>query len=169
MAATITFSATAKYGYGGKQYIARIRGRDQKFTFSREFVGTKGGKRREDAEHITDECGLYVECDIDRKGNKDETYSYVLPARSGDGLVKQTIDKEDAMAVARELDAGHDIASCPTILRVRQALWDKADAKKSAKEAEDQAKLTEAAAYPEAQPTLVPPPAQQAEVFDPCL
>lgn len=104
---TVTLTATAKFGYGGKEYIARITGRDPKFTFAREFVGSKGGKRREYAEYMTDEPGLYVTCDIDRKGGKDETYHLIetVPGTDGD-LTTATIGKEDAMRVAKLLDAG---------------------------------------------------------------
>lgn len=102
---TVTLTASARYGYGGKQYIARITGRDSKFTFAREFVGAKSGKRREDAEYMTDEPGLYMTCDIDSKGRKDETY-YVVEVEAGGGLKKLTCDKEKAMLVARLLDDG---------------------------------------------------------------
>jgi hypothetical protein len=104
MSKTISLSASARYGYGGKQYIARITGRDSKFTFSREFVGRKGGKRNESAEYTTDESGLYMTCDIDSKGRKDETF-YVVE-RQNDALVKEAITLEDAMDLAKRLDQG---------------------------------------------------------------
>jgi len=102
MPSTITLRATAKYGFGGKQYIARITGRDPKFTFAREFVGTKGGKRKEDSEYMIDEPGLYVTCDIDRKGNKDETY--LIIEQDGDNLKETICDKESAMKIAKLMD-----------------------------------------------------------------
>src|ERR1700688_2126973 len=93
----IHLSSSARYGYGGKQYIARITGRDAKFTFSREFVGQKSGKRRESASYDTDEPGLYITCDIDRKGNKCETYCLIEEI---DGeLVENTVTKEEAMKI----------------------------------------------------------------------
>jgi len=89
MRTTITLRASASYGNGGKQYV----------------VGTKGGKRRESAEYETDEPGLYVRCDIDRKGNKDETYCVV--ERKPDGsLVCDECDKAQAMSVAKLMDSG---------------------------------------------------------------
>lgn len=103
MQTTVTLTAEACYGYGGKQYIARITGRDSKYTFARKFVGTKGGKRRESSEYQTDEPGLYVCCDIDRKGNKEETY-YILRERK-DGFSSRTCTREQAMQLAKLMDS----------------------------------------------------------------
>jgi hypothetical protein len=99
---TVTLVAEAKYGSEGKQYIARITGRHPKFTFAREFVGQKTGKRRDFAEYMTDEPGLYMTCDIDKKGNKDETFwiVYDLP---GSGLLKAATTKEIAMMLAKRI------------------------------------------------------------------
>lgn len=105
MQTTVILNATAKYGFGGKQYIARITGRDAKFTFARDFVGTKTGKRREDAEYETDEPGLYVTCDIDRRGDKDETY-YVVHEFPEFGIASIRIDRTRAMGLAKRMDAG---------------------------------------------------------------
>lgn len=105
MPATILLRASARYGYGGKQYIARIIGRDPKYTFDRQFVGSKNGKRRESADYRTDEPGLYVTCDIDRKGAKDETYRLV-ESDGKDGLTESICSKEEAMKIAKLLDAG---------------------------------------------------------------
>lgn len=102
---TITLTASARYGYGGKQYIARITGRDAKYTFDRRFVGTKGGKRREDSEYQTDEPGLYVTCDLDSKGRKDETY-WLIERQADGGLDDATVTREQAMLLARLLDDG---------------------------------------------------------------
>ena len=111
---TVTLTASAKYGYGGKQYIARITGRDSKFTFAREFVGSKSGKRREEAEYQTDEPGLYVTCDIDRKGSKDETYHVV--EQDGGGVKSATCTREEAMRLAKLLDQGMAFAAaCESI------------------------------------------------------
>lgn len=109
----LTLKAEANYGYGGKQYIARILGRDSKFTFRREFVGTKSGKRREYASFDTDEPGLYITCDITRKGDKDETY-YALVHYRGN-LRRGELTKEEAMKIARGLDAGSPLDSLLTI------------------------------------------------------
>jgi hypothetical protein len=45
---TVTLTASARYGYGGKQFVARIEGRDPKYTFERTFLGRKasGANRR---------------------------------------------------------------------------------------------------------------------------
>ena len=106
---TITLTASARYGYGGKQYIARITGRDSKFTFAREFVGTKSGKRRDHSEYQTDEPGLYVTCDLDSKGRKDETY-WLIEDDGQDGVKSSTCDREEAMQLAKMLDAGTSFA-----------------------------------------------------------
>ena len=104
MEKTIKLTASARYGYGGKQYIARIVGRDPKFTFAREFVGRKSGKRRDYSEHITDEPGLYITCDLDSKGRKEETF-FLLEEIEG-GLEKYTVNREQAMGLARLFDSG---------------------------------------------------------------
>lgn len=84
----IKLIASAKYGYGGKQWIAQITGRAPKVTFARQFVGQKTGKRKDHSEYKTDEPGLYETCDIDGKGQKDYSYCVILlvddePERSG--------------------------------------------------------------------------------------
>lgn len=103
MQKVIHLTASASYGNGGKQYIARITGRDSKFTFAREFIGRKCGKRNESAEADVDDAGLYVTCDIDRKGNKGETY--VIVEEKDGGLVKDNVDKDDAMTLAKLMDS----------------------------------------------------------------
>jgi hypothetical protein len=104
----ITFSASASYGNGGKQFVARITGRDKKFTFRREFIGRKGGKRNESAEALVDDPGLYEVRDIDNKGRPDDSYFVVLEA---DGELRKSIalSAEYVMPIARRLDAGEDI------------------------------------------------------------
>lgn len=132
---TISLTASAKYGYGGKQYIAQITGRAPKVTFARAFVGTKYGKRKEDSSFDTDEPGLFELCDIDRKGNKAQRYRLVLPAPgaaaqeavAGDAEEEGRVDegaalregasrlvlvrasKEEAMAIAKRLDKGEQL------------------------------------------------------------
>lgn len=105
MQSTIQLTANAAYGHGGEQYIARITGRDSKFTFAREFVGRKSGKRGDHAEYDTDEPGLYLECDVDKNGDKDETY-YLVYSLEGVGLTTIRPTKEEMMDLARRLDAG---------------------------------------------------------------
>ncbi len=114
MPRTITLTASAKYGYGGKQYIALITGRDKTYQFAREFVGTKGGKRKEDSEYMTDEPGLYLTCDIDRKGGKGETFHVIEQA--GEELVLTTCTKEEAMRLAKLLDGGTSFADALLVI-----------------------------------------------------
>jgi hypothetical protein len=117
MSKTITLSASARYGYGGKQFIARITGRDKKFTFEREFIGKKVGKRGEDTSVVVDEPGLYVERNIDSKGRSDETYQIIW--RDGDKLRLFVLDDiSQAMGIATEIGDGAD----PTELGRRECL-----------------------------------------------
>lgn len=102
----ISLTASADYGLSG-QYIARITGRHPKFTFDREFIGRKGGKRNEVTEADVDDPGLYECCDIDKKHGKDSRFMLVLEV--GDTLVEFKCDKEDAMIVAKALDAGRPL------------------------------------------------------------
>lgn len=102
MASTVNMTANAAYGMKG-HYIARITGRDSKFTFKREFIGRKCGKRNEGCEATIDDPGLYMTCDVDRKRNKDETY-YVVET-DGDGIEDQTCTKEEAMKLAKLMDS----------------------------------------------------------------
>lgn len=97
---TITLRAGASYGHTG-MYIARILGRDSKFTFSREFVGRKIDSRNSEA--MLDEAGLYEVMDIDRKGRKVHCYVIIARHPSGEGLEKLSCDKEDAMKIAKLL------------------------------------------------------------------
>ena len=102
--AMVTLRADAKFGYGGKQYICRITGRNSSYTFEREFVGRKEGKRGEDSVFETDEPGLYLCCDIDRKGNKEERFRVVLIDAGVPKIVYA--DKDEAMQIARAFDDG---------------------------------------------------------------
>ena len=110
----IALVAEARYGYEGKQFIARITGRDSKFTFAREFVGRRSGKRNGTTEADLDTPGLYEVCDVDGKGNKDSRY--VLLFELPDGVLlklRGTADNADgidgkdaAMTIAKRMDAG---------------------------------------------------------------
>lgn len=104
----ITLTAGADYGHEGKQYIARITGRDPKFTFRREFLGRKVGKRNGTTEADVDEAGLFIECDIDRKTGKNEKFRLLLEL---DGQLHSAyIQKEDAMVIAKRMDGGEQLA-----------------------------------------------------------
>ena len=96
---TLNLSASGSYG-NAKQYVARITGRDSKFTFSREFIGRKSGKRGESTEATVDEPGLYMTCDVDRKGGKDETFILF------DGERDEQVTLEQAMEIAKRMQAG---------------------------------------------------------------
>jgi hypothetical protein len=112
---TIELTVTSRcYGNSG-QYIARITGRAEKYTYAREFVGRK---RDRDTSAIIDEPGIYEECDIDKKGRKDLTYAYVY-ARTAD-LPPLTVSsnphfgylpmsESDVMHVTKRLDAGESL------------------------------------------------------------
>jgi hypothetical protein len=98
---TIKITAEARYGYEGKQWIARITGRvSGAATFAREFVGVKSGKRGGFTEALIDEPGLYETCDIDRKGNKDYSYVFFDGQRRNDGYY----GREKAMHFAKHLN-----------------------------------------------------------------
>lgn len=105
----IKLSASADYGRTG-QYIARITGRNSKWTFEREFIGRKCGKRNKTTEVDVDEPGLYEVCDVTRKNGKVSRYHLVLLTPQG-GLALLRADKEDAMNLARDLDGGRDLGS----------------------------------------------------------
>ena len=104
----ITLRATASYGNGGKQFIARVTGRNLKYTFERQFVGRKGGKRNEDCEADLDEPGLYEVRNIDRKGNVDDTY-VVLGEHDGSLRKSTAVHKEEALKIAKALGSGRRI------------------------------------------------------------
>lgn len=102
---TVNFKAESAYGFTG-QYVARITGRDPKFTFKREFVGRKCGKRGDVTSYDTDEPGLYEECSVTKRG-KDSTYWLMLPdSRRPSGFMTETIDKADAMRIAKAIAEG---------------------------------------------------------------
>ena len=100
--ATVHLYAESKYGFSG-QYIAKLTGRAERVQFSREFCGSKCGKRGESTSYDTDEVGLYEVCDVNKHG-KSKTYYVVIPWR--DDLRKLTSDHEDALAIAKRLDGG---------------------------------------------------------------
>lgn len=115
----IILKAEARWGQTG-QYIARIIGRDPKMTFRRVFLGRKDGSGRGSTAEV-DEPGLYVEVDIDKKGNKEESYLAILPnkgldfdklkyfGRKDDSLIAKSIRKDEAMKIAKSLEDGFNI------------------------------------------------------------
>jgi len=102
----ITLSANADFGHSG-QYVARITGRDAKFTFRREFIGRKGGRRGDVTTADVDEPGLYECCNVERKAGKVSRF-YIL-VEVADTLRRLTSDKEDAMVLAKRLGAGEQL------------------------------------------------------------
>jgi len=122
--------ASAAYGYEGKQYLARITGRDPKFTFRREFIGRKSGKRGETTEADVDTPGLYLECDVDKKG-KEESFRLVFE-HEGE-LRALYMKKENAMIVARRIDDGERLSGIVKFVtegaELRYVLIDKPEAK----------------------------------------
>lgn len=99
--ATVTLSASADYGHTG-QYVARLTGRNSKFTFVREFIGTKYGKRNEGTSAQVDDPGVYELRDVTRKGKVDK---YRIVVELDGELHKLVSDKEDAMTICKQLDA----------------------------------------------------------------
>jgi hypothetical protein len=100
----ITLTASAAYGFGGKQFVARITGRHEKFTFAYEFLGRKEGKRGESTSADVDTPGLYITRNWGRKNNAED--SYVLIIEKDGELEECSADKADAMKIAKALDAG---------------------------------------------------------------
>lgn len=107
----ITFIAESKYGCTG-QYVARITGRDSKFTFNREFTGRKEGKRGETTRAEVDQPGLYEVCDVTKRG-KDSSYFVMCDTVIEHGELagkktqaKKPIDKAEAMKLAKAMDEG---------------------------------------------------------------
>ncbi len=109
---TIRLSASADFGQTG-QYVARITGRHSKFTFEREFIGSRGGKRGDFSSADVDDPGLYEIRDATRKGKIDR---YRVIVAEGD-LVLIKIGKDAAMAIARALGEGRPLGE---IVRVVQ-------------------------------------------------
>lgn len=117
---TVSLSASADYGHTG-QYVARLTGRNSKFTFEREFIGSKYGKRNEGTSAQVDDPGVYEMRDVTRKGKVDK---YRIVVELDGELHKLVSDKEDAMAICKQLDAGRAFGE------IVRASRDEADATK---------------------------------------
>lgn len=130
--------------YGNNhQYCARITGRHPKFTFEREFIGKKEGRGDFTCAYV-DEPGLYMECDIDKKGRKDETY-YVVLSRTADtpalsptadpDLLQIKISESDAVAVAKRIEGGEALEQIVGVTKAdgkyRYELRTKSEAKRA--------------------------------------
>jgi hypothetical protein len=135
----ITLTADSKCYGKSSQYIARITGRDPKFTFNREFIGRKSGKRGDTTSADVDEPGLYEITDIDRKGNKNSAYR-ILALRNGELLelfgTRDSADgldgKDAAMQIAKRMDGGEPFAEIVEVLEGgKYRLRSKAEAKRA--------------------------------------
>lgn len=102
---TIDLTASAAFGKSG-HYVARITGRDSKFTFARDFVGRNEGKRGETRRFTTDAEGMFITCDIDRRGGRDEEFWLLVVHPVRNVLVKTVLSREEAMTFATQLDKG---------------------------------------------------------------
>jgi hypothetical protein len=105
---TIELQAVGGFGYEGRQYIARITGRDPKVQFKREFVGRRSGRRNETTSFVTDEGGLFETCFSNKRG-KIRHYMLILPF--GDRLVSLTCELQEALVIAKRLGAGEPLES----------------------------------------------------------
>lgn len=103
---TVSLSASSDFGHTG-QYVARLTGRNSKFTFEREFIGSKSGKRGDYSSAEVDDPGVYELRNVTRKGKVDD-YRVVIEF---DGeLHKLVSDKPDAMEICKALDAGRSFS-----------------------------------------------------------
>lgn len=101
---TVTLNAAARFGYGGKQFVARITGRHPKFTFAYDFMGKKEGKRGESTNVMIDDPGIYITRDVDSKGRADDSFALVYAV---DGELRMLwIAREFAMKLGKALDSG---------------------------------------------------------------
>jgi hypothetical protein len=122
---TIELTAEAGWNYEGQQHIARITGRHPRLTFAREFIGRRFGKRNEATTARIDDPGLYVCRNVDRKGNKGDTFCLVF--RVGDELLKLPEDEDEAMAIAKRLDAREELGCAELRELLRQQNLDDKD------------------------------------------
>lgn len=105
----ITLAASAAFGFGGKQHIGRVTGRDKKWGLKLDFVGSRSDKRNESTTYQTDEPGLYLCRSWTRKNCADERYVLVFEV---EGSAEEfSVDKDDALKIAREMDNGRDLES----------------------------------------------------------
>lgn len=105
---TVDLQAKADYQQSG-QYIARLLGRNHKYTFRREFVG-----RNDYTEFTTDEVGLFEVCDSTRKG-KERRYRITAPDEKGE-MFAWKISLETAMKIAKWMDDRYHLESCFRII-----------------------------------------------------
>lgn len=117
MNTTVTMTAESRCYGNHKQYIARLVGRDPKYTFQREFIGRKSG-RGDVTTATVDECGIYEICEINKKGGKESVYRIVVETIDGLVIMRaggENLDNADPhaviMGILRRMDAGESLAS----------------------------------------------------------
>ncbi len=103
----ITLRAETRCYSKKHQYIARIDGRDESYTFDRKFVGRKVGKNDTGSEADIDSPGLFEICNITTKGKKDQTYVVIIHV--GEYLRQYDVSREEAMKIGKALGDGTDI------------------------------------------------------------
>lgn len=108
----LTLTANAGYMMSG-HYIARITGRNDAYTFAREFIGRKCGKRDESCEADVDSPGIYECCGVQKDG-KHSRYYFVCDHNGK--LCNLQCSKEEAMKVARYLDDGRDFSAVVQVI-----------------------------------------------------
>jgi hypothetical protein len=106
----IHLTAQAAYGYGGKQYIARVTGRDPKWGMRLEFVGARGGKRDETTSYAVDSPGLYKVRDWTRKNREEVNYVLVIEKEDGE-LESYECEDADASKISKGLHDGRTLES----------------------------------------------------------
>lgn len=110
---SVLLSAKGKWAYQGRQYIARIGGRDAKYTFRRDFIGEKSGQRREFTTVHVDDPGLYECCSIGRNGIRQRAFVVVI---EHDGNMRAAIvTEQQALAIAKGLGSGKAISEVVTV------------------------------------------------------
>lgn len=100
------------------QYIAKITGRHERYTFERELCGNAVLNR---TEAIIDKPGLYEIANINREGVRSSVYRLIVPQADGDGLIllhvggdylgpHDTDAESIACLLARRMDGGQRLS-----------------------------------------------------------
>lgn len=109
-------SSNRAYNVKG-DYVARIAGKDAKYTFQREFLGATAG---------IDEPGLYEICNIDKRGDKNHVYRVIAESPEGELIALRAggdnLDGQDgravAIVIAKRLSAGESIEDIIEVAKV---------------------------------------------------
>ncbi len=125
---TTTLTAESRWYGNERQYIARLTGRDSKFTYQRKFIGRKSGSS---TSATVDTPGIYEICNIDKKGNKESYFRLIAETPDG-GLASlkahgDNLDGGDAdsvvMGLLKRMDAGEEFASMISLERRADSTW----------------------------------------------